>query len=148
MSEKIKVTNAYLDNMVNNPIFQVIIKKQFSAKTSYWLARTLDKLQQEAKIYLAEKQKLIEKYANRYEKDGEEKDKEGKVIKKWKKGDMVGDGRSVSLSDVEGFTKEINELIEIELDLNMKPILLDFDVEPSLTIEEMTLLLPLVEVKE
>jgi len=28
-----------------------------------------------------------------------------KAIKAWKKGDMIGDGKSVSLNDVEGFTR-------------------------------------------
>jgi len=46
---EIKVTNAYLDSIANNSSFQVIVKKQFSAKTSYWLARVFNKLQREAK---------------------------------------------------------------------------------------------------
>jgi len=144
---EIKVTNAYLDSMANSPAFQVIVKKQFSAKTSYWLARVFDKLQREAKIYLAEKQKLIEKYAKRYEEDGEEK-KDGKVVKSWKKGDMIGDGRSVSLTDVDGFTKEINELTEIEIGIGIDKIEFDLDKESNCTVEEMGSLLPLIEVKE
>jgi O-phosphoseryl-tRNA(Cys) synthetase len=131
--------------MVNNPILQVITQKQFTAKTSYWLARVFDKLQREAKIYLAEKQKLIEKYARRYEADGEQKDNTGKVIKSWKKGDIVGDEKSVSLSDAEGFTKEINELTEIELDIGINKIEFDFDKEPACTVEEMSLLLPIIK---
>lgn len=134
----IKITNAYLDTMVNSPIFQTIIKKPFTIKTSYWLARIFDKLQKEAKIYLAEKQKLIEKYAKRHEKDGET----------WKKGDMISDGRSVSLVDIAGFTKKLNELTEIELSIDINKIKFDLEKEPACTIEEMTLLLPLMEVKE
>jgi len=143
----IKITNAYLDSIANNSSFQVIIKKQFSAKISYWLARVFDKLQREAKIYLAEKQKLVEKYAKRYEEDGEEK-KDGKVIKTWKKGDMIGDGRSVSLNDVDGFNKEINELVEIEISIGLDRIEFDLDKEPNCTVEEMGTLLPLIEVKQ
>jgi len=41
----IKITNAYLDTMINSPIIQTITKKPFTAKTSYWLARAFDKLQ-------------------------------------------------------------------------------------------------------
>ena len=143
----IKVTNQYLDNMANNPTFQVIVKKQFSAKTSYWLARVFDSLQSKAKIYLAEKQKKVEKYAKRYEEDGEEK-KDDKVVRSWKKGDMIGDGKSVSLNDVEGFTKEINELTEIEIGIGIDKIEFDLDKEPACTVEEMGSLLPLIEVKE
>ena len=144
---EIKVTNAYLDSIANNSSFQVIVKKQFSAKTSYWLARVFNKLQREAKIYLAEKQKLVEKYAKRHEEDGEEK-KDGKAIKAWKKGDMIGDGKSVSLNDVEGFTKEINELTEIEIGIGLNRIDFDLDKEANCTVEEMGILLPLIEVKE
>ena len=143
----IKVTNAYLDTTANSPTVQTIIKKSFTAKTSYWLARVFDKLRREAKIYLSERQKLIEKYARRYEKDGEEK-KDGKVIKSWKKGDMISDGQSVSLADMAGFTKEINELTEIEIEIGINKIKFDLEKEPTCTIEEMAILLPLLDVKE
>ena len=143
----IKITNAYLDTMINSPIIQTITKKPFSAKTSYWLARAFDKLQREAKIYLAERQKLIEKYAKKHEEDGEER-RDGKVINSWKKGDMVSDGQSVSLTNMKEFTREINELTEIEIDIGINKIKFDLEKEPACTIEEMALLLPLMEVDD
>jgi len=134
----IKVKNEYLDTMANSTVIPAIIKKDFTTKTSYWLARVFDKLQSEAKIYAAEKQKLIEKYALRHEEDGES----------WKKGDIVSDGQSVSLKDAKMFTKKLNELVEIEIDLGLEKVKFDLDKEPKCTIEEMRLLMPLIEVGE
>ena len=134
----IKVKNEYLDTMANSTVIPAIIKKDFTTKTSYWLARVFDKFQSEAKIYLAEKQKIIDKYALRQEKDG----------KDFKKGDIISDGKNISIKDVAGFTKEANELAEIEIEIGLNKIEFDFDKEPSCTVEEMALLLPLITVKE
>ena len=60
---------------------------------------------------------------------------------------MVSDGKSVSLKDAEGFVKDMKELTEIEVDLGLELILFDLDREPPLTIEEMTILLPLISEK-
>ena len=146
--ETIKITNQYLDTMASSLVIQTIIKKSFTAKTSYWLARVFDKLQREAKIYLAERQKMIEKYAKRHQSDGEKKDKDGKIVKSWKKGDMISDGQSVSLTDIKEFTKEINELTEIEIEIGINKIAFDLEKEAACTIEEMAILLPLLDVKE
>jgi len=135
---KIKITNGYLDKLANSPITQVIIKKPFTAKTSYWLARVFDKLQGETKIYFSERQKLIEKYAKRHDKDG----------KDFKKGDIVSDGQNVSLDNIIEFQKEITELTEIEIEIGINKIEFDLDKEPACTVEEMGILMPLVSVKE
>jgi len=138
----IKITNGYLEMIGSNSLFQELAKKPFTAKTSYWLARVFSKLQKEGEIYFAEKQKLIEKYAKRHETDG------GEGERKWNKGDMVSDGKSVSLNDMDGFMKDIKELTEIEIELGLHKIKFDLDKEPACTVEEMTLLVPLIEVEE
>ena len=138
----IKITNGYLEQIGGNTLFQDLAKKPFTAKTSYWLARVLSQLQKEGEIYFAERQKLIEKHAKRHEKDG------GQGDKTWKKGDIVSDGKNVSLENAERFVKDMKELTEIEIDLGLKKIKFDLDKEPSCTVEEMTLLVPLIEVKE
>ena len=74
----------------------------------------------------------------RHEEDGES----------WKKGDIVSDGQSVSLKDAKMFTKKLNELVEIEIDLGLEKVKFDLDKEPKCTIEEMRLLMPLIEVGE
>ena len=138
----IKVTNRYLDTLGSNSNFQDLAQKPFTAKTSYWLARVFDRIQKEGAIFFAERQKLIEKHAKRYEADGEEGER------KWKKGDMISDGKSVTLNDVEAFSKDLKELTEIEIDLGLHKIKFDLDKEPVCTVEEMSLLMPLIEVKE
>ena len=138
----IKVTNGYLDTLGSNSNFQDLAQKPFTAKTSYWLARVFDRIQKEGAIFFAERQKLIEKHAKRYEADGEEGER------KWKKGDMISDGKSVTLNDVEAFSKDLKELTEIEIDLGLHKIKFDLDKEPVCTVEEMSLLMPLIEVKE
>ena len=138
----IKITNGYLDTLGSNSNFQDLAQKPFTAKTSYWLARVFDRIQKEGAIFFAERQKLIEKHAKRYEADGEEGER------KWKKGDMISDGKSVTLNDVEAFSKDLKELTEIEIDLGLHKIKFDLDKEPVCTVEEMSLLMPLIEVKE
>jgi len=137
MTETIKITNGYLDNIVNSAVISTITKKSFSAKTSYWIARVLDKVQREAKVYFAERQKLIDKYAKRHDIDGEG----------FKKGDIISDGQNVTLNNPTEFQKEITELTEIEIEIGLNRVEFDLEKEPACTIEEMTLLLPLIEKK-
>ena len=149
--EMIKVKNGYLDTIsteANDLIVKAIIKKDFTPKVSYWLAMVFDKIPSIAKVYASERQKKIEKYAKRYEADGEEKDKNGNVVNSWKKGDIVSDGQSVSLTDVKAFSEEINELVEIENKLDIERIPFDLNEEPKCTIEEIRLLIPLIDVGE
>jgi len=162
-NNKIKITLGYLDRIASSPALQLIMKKQPPFRVAYSLARIFDNLQKEIRIYSAEKQKLIEKYAERHIADGEEK-KDDKVIRKWKKGDVVSDGQSVSLKDVTGFTEEMNKLSESEIDLGlcraeidleeMKQCLDEFDParpiaeKPIFSIEEMSILMPLIKIKE
>ena len=143
---KIVITNRYLDRAIMRtpeghqltPLVKAIIKKSFTAKTSYWLARVFDKFPGKFKIYLSEQQKLIEKHAKRHEMDGDG----------FKKGDMITDGQSVSLDNIQEFQREITELTEIEIEVGINKIDFDLDKEPSCTVEEMSLLLPLIGVKE
>ena len=50
---------------------------------------------------------------------------------------MVSDGQSISLTNIKEFTREINELTEIEIDIGINKIKFDLDKEPSCTIEGM-----------
>lgn len=141
-----KIKNSYFEGLATKDI-QPLLAKEFTAKTSYWLARLFDRLEQEAGHYFRQKQKLIDKYAKRYEEAGEER-LDGKTIKSWEKGDMISDGQTISLKDPEAFSKELNEIIEIEIDLKLDKIQIDLEKEPSLTIDEMLILLPFIEIKE
>ena len=74
----IKITNGYLEMIGSNSLFQELAKKPFTAKTSYWLARVFSQLQKEGEIYFAEKQKLIEKHAKRYDAAGKKANGNGR----------------------------------------------------------------------
>ena len=138
----IKITNGYLEMIGSNSLFQELAKKPFTARVSFYLAEAFIELQKKGELYLSQKQKGIEKYAKRHEADG------GEGELKWKKGDMVSDGKSVSLNDVDGFVTYMKELTETEVNLGVNKIKFDLDKEPACTVEEMTLLVPLIEVKE
>ena len=143
----IKITPAYLEKLNGSSLLASFSKKSLGNKVSYQLARIFDALEREAKIYFAQKQKVIEKYAKRHEEDGQQKDENGKVIKSWKKGDIVSDGQTVAIADIAGFNSAMQELLETEVDLGIEKVRINFD-DPKmdqLTIEEMNLLLPLME---
>lgn len=125
----IKIKNSYIESVDSKGVLQNIIRKGFTAKTSYWLATIFIKLEEASKIYFGEKKKLIDKHAMRDDKD-----------------EVISDGRGTTLRNPTAFNDELIELLEIEIDLGVKKVNFDLDMEPKCTIEEMGLLLPLIEV--
>lgn len=126
----IKITNSYIDRLEIDNVLKDVLKKEFSAKTSYWLANIFNEIQELSKIYLAERQKLIERYAKRNEKN-----------------EIITDGMNVSIKDVNEFSQKLKDLLDIEIDLKTKKIVFDLDIEPKCSVDEMFILLPLVEVE-
>ena len=95
----------------------VILGKELPVKTSYWLARFLDKVGVEFKAMEAARIKLIEKYAK--------KDKDGKpMMKKVKKGEQP---KEFDLTDdnMKKFQAEYGELGQEEFEIDFKPIKLE-----------------------
>ena len=129
MSDTIKITNEYIEKVVNSPLSMDIKKKEFPIKTAYWIARCFDKIKKLADTYLEEKKKLINKYAIEKDEQGNAKMQEGMI----------------SLSDPNKFSEELKELLDIEIDLGINKIKIDLDKCPNLTLEEMDILLPLIE---
>ena len=121
-----KIKNSYLEALSRKDL-KGLLEKEFTAKTSFWLAKLFSKLEIESGIYFKAKQKLIEKHAKK--KDGE----------------IVQDGNAVTLENPETFTKELNEILDIEIEFEWEPLKLDLSKEPNLTIEEMTILILFVE---
>ena len=142
----IKITPEYLEKINNSGSLQTLLKKSLGNRASYQLARIFNKLEQEIRIYLAEKQKIVERYAKRYESDGEQKDKNGKVIKSWKKGDIIFDGQTVKIADPQEFNIAMMELLQTEIDLGIEKVKIDYNDKKvdDLSIEEMRILLPLI----
>lgn len=126
----IEITNKYVDLMVSGDVVKVLIKKEFTCKTSYWLARFFNEIENLSKTFIGERQKIINKYA-----------------KKDVKGEVITDNGNITINDVMSFQKNLSELLEIKLKLDGEKIEFDIDKEPKCTIEEINLLLPLIEVK-
>lgn len=89
-----------------------ILAKELPAKTSYWLARFLDKVASEQKAMEKARVKLLEKLAK--------KDKDGKPLMKKDK-----DEYDLTKANMTKFQTEINELGKEEFDVDFKAIKLD-----------------------
>ena len=124
---KIKITNHYFETLATKNV-QELLSKQFTAKTSFFLARLFDKLEKESKYYFDQKQKLINQYAK--------KDDDGNPVQK--------DGM-VTLDNPEKFSSELEEVLKININFEWEKVKIDFDKEPALSIDEMMILLPFVE---
>jgi len=122
-----KIKNKVFETLTANKT-QSIMSKEFTATTSFQLARIFSKLESESKIYFSEKQKLANKYAI--------KDNDGKPV--------IKDG-NYTISNVDEFSKELNELLEIEIELGIEKIKMNLENEPNFTVEEMIVLMPFIE---
>ena len=125
----IEIKNEYIEMIGNSAIVQGLVKKTFTAKTSFWLATIFGKIEEISKIYFAEKKKLVDRYA-----------------KLDKNGEIITDGKTVTLENISNFNKDLKALMDIKSDLNIEKIKYDLDDEPGCSIEEMGLLLPFIEV--
>lgn len=81
-------------------------------KTSYWLARYMERIKSEIKIIEKERMKLIKKYAEK-DKDGNPKLIEGK------------NNFDISKKNRDAFEKEYAELGEVEIEIDYNPIKLE-----------------------
>lgn len=86
-----------------------ISQKQLPIKASYAIAKNLKKIEDELEIYYKEREKLIDKYA--------EKDENGKV--------KVDESGFIVFRDKEGWDKEIEELLAIENDIKIHTFPID-----------------------
>ena len=107
----------------------VILAKELPVKTSYWLARFLDKIGVEYKAMEAARNKLIEKYAK--------KDKDGKLIMKKVK-DMP-DQYDLTNENMKKFQDEFTELGKTEFEIEFNPIkveqLGDIKIKPLVLVQ-------------
>jgi len=99
---KLKLSNEKIVN--DTQMLSTISQKQLPVKVSYAIAKNISKIEAELKIYNAERQKLIEKYA--------EKDENGKV--KSENGSI-----RIQKEFVEDWNKDIKELLAIENDIDI-----------------------------
>lgn len=114
-----KLTIRKILNDTNSLI--TISQKQLPVKVSYAIAKNIKKLESELKIYNKEREKLINKYCI--------KDDEGKNV--------IDEDNNLKIADehLETWKKEINELTDIEVDIDIHKFnldsLLDYDMTPA-----------------
>lgn len=100
-----------------------ISQKQLPVKVSYAIAKNIKKLENELKIYNEEREKLIDKYCI--------KDDEGKNV--------IDENNNLKIANehLEAWNKEINELMDIEVDIDIHKFNLDslmcgnYDMTPA-----------------
>lgn len=136
-----KVTNGQIEAVLGTV---GIVSRPLTAKAAYWIARIIDKCRQEARPYLAEKDKLIERFGARHDSDGEES-RAGKIVRRWKKGDLIHEAGGIKLDDPRAYLEALAELQGIEIDLPLEPVRIDFDKEPNMTADDILPFLPFIE---
>lgn len=117
---------------------------------NYWVNIALDRIIKKCiPEYIKARQELIIHHTKKYEDDGKKQDASGKILKEWKKGDPISfpDG-TPDWIDAEAFVKEMNELQEIEVSLDIDKIQFDPKKGPDATPGEMQILLPLLKEPE
>ena len=103
----IKVKNGNLA-LTSKESLDAIMELKMPAKVSFSLARISSKI-----TTLLED---IDKVRNKIVTDFSEKDEKGEVV--FKKDEDGNDTTSVTVTDIEGYNKSINELMEIEVEID------------------------------
>jgi len=107
--EKLKIKNEFFDIINNNSdVVEDILNKELPTRLSYWISKNMDRIRSESKIYFDAKTKLVDKYKK---EDSDEDLPEGQV----------------QLENVEEFMKELTELQDIENDIDITFVDLDFE---------------------
>lgn len=97
-----KLTNRKIVNDAN--LLGNLTHKQLPIKVSYAIAKNISKIEKELEIYDKERQKLIDKYCL--------KDEEG---------NLIDENNQFKIADgnLESWNKDMNELLDIEIDINI-----------------------------
>lgn len=106
-----KISNRKL--VENNGLVRQVAQKQLPVKVSFTISRNTDHIDSVLKTYEKERQKLLDKYA--------EKDKKGKLV-------LKDDGISAKFKDdaaEAGWKKDIEALLDIESDISVRKFKLD-----------------------
>ena len=97
-----KLTNRKIVNDAN--LLGNLTHKQLPIKVSYAIAKNISKIEKELEIYNKERQKLRDKYCL--------KDEEG---------NLIDENNQFKIADgnLEAWNKDMNELLDIEIDINI-----------------------------
>lgn len=116
-----------------NSVLTKILTFEFSAKQSFMIGRLLRILSSESEAYEKTRQEMIKKYA--------EVDENNQII-------IFEDTVKIRDEEIENFQKEITELHSAELNIDAKPIPLDWLEDLPLTPAEMITLEPFIAFEE
>lgn len=111
--QTIKMTNGQIEAMMFNPAIQEAIKQSFPVKTSYWLGRAFDKVEQLFKPFKMKVDSIVEEYAKRDDKNEIIRNESGQP--NW--GENFKDALAA-----------LAELRAIEIDLGINQIEINLDV--------------------
>ena len=126
------MTVSIYDIIAANPIFTKILQHEFTGKQSFMISRVLRALNTETKSFNKIREEVLKKYA--------ETDDVGEMI--------ISEGNvKIRNGEMEAFQKEINELLYAELDVDVKPIPVDWLDDVKLTPQEMIVLEPFVSME-
>ena len=98
-----KITNRRIVNDSN--FLASLMHRQFPVKISYAISRNISKLESDLKIYNSEREKIINKYCK--------KDEEGNLV--------IDESNNYSIEEeyIDICNKELNELLDIEVDIDI-----------------------------
>lgn len=103
----------------SRPAFQQLVKQSFSAKVAYRLSKIVRKVDQELQDFEKARVALVEKYARDVDEDG---------------------NKTVPPENISMFVKEVEELLNLEVDLDIPLIPLSWLEDVQLTTEQMILI--------
>lgn len=126
------MTATIYDIISANPVFTKILQHEFTGKQSFMISRVLRALNTETESFNKTREEVLKKYA--------ETDETGEMI--------VSEGNvKIRDGEMEAFQKEINELLYAELDVDVKPIPVDWLDDVKLTPQEMIVLEPFISME-
>lgn len=101
-----KLSNEKLVNSIE--VLSKLINMNLNIRASYMIARNISIIEKEISIYNSEREKLINKYGK--------KDEDGKL--------KLNENNTIQLEEdcLEDWNKDIKELLELEVDVNIEEI--------------------------
>ena len=127
------MTVSIYDIISANPVFTKILQHEFTAKQSFMISRVLRTLNTETESFNKTREEVLYKYA------------ECDVA-----GEMIVENGNVKIRDGEmaNFQKEINDLLYADLEVDIKPIPVEWLDDVKLTPQETLILEPFIQFEE
>lgn len=118
-----KLSNRKIVNVING--IGPIATMSMPVKASYAISKNIIKLEKEAEIYNIEREKLLDKYA--------EKDEEGKLI-------TEGGNINIKAECITDWNRDITELLNIEVEVDVHTFNVEHLINCNMSVEEIKLI--------